>query len=246
MDATTTGKISIGKTTPDAKLDIVASNAAAPSNTDGLLIPRVNAFPFVNPTAAQNGMMIYLTVAVGVYPAGFYYWDNTAVSWIGVGTKNNWSTFGNAGMNPSTNYIGSSDNYDVSLRTNGTEAMRLEVGGNVGVGTTNPTTKLEVNGFTKLGSNAPAIKNLKLTGTTATMQGSQVGIAHGLSSSKILSVSVMVEWSAGQWVPASYGASVGYEFDYFVSTTAIQVINKNANSANILSKAVRILITYEE
>jgi hypothetical protein len=246
MDVTATAKIGIGKTAPDAKFDIAASNAATPSNTDGLLIPRISAFPVANPTAAQNGMMVYLTAAIGFYPAGFYYWDNTAVSWVGVGTKNNWSTSGNAGINPAIQYIGTSDNNDVSLRANGAEAMRLEVGGNVGIGINNPTTKLEVNGFTKLGSNAPAIKNLKLTGTTATMQGSQVGIAHGLSSSKILSVSVMVEWSAGQWIPASYNASGGYEFDYFVSTTAIQVINKTANSTNILSKPVKILVTYEE
>jgi|GEM_PF-1559510 len=246
MDVTAAAKIGVGKATPDARFDIAASNAATPSNTDGLLIPRISAFPVANPAAAQNGMMVYLTAAIGFNPAGFYYWDNAAVSWVGVGTKNNWSTSGNAGINPAVQYIGTSDNNDVSLRANGTEAMRLEVGGNVGIGTNNPTTKLEVNGFTKLGSNAPAIKNLKLTGTTASMQGSQIGIAHGLSSSKILSVSVMVEWSAGQWIPASYGASGGYEFDFFVSTTGVQVINKSANSVNILSKPVKILITYEE
>jgi hypothetical protein len=246
MDVTATAKIGVGKATPDAKLDIAASNAAAPANTDGLLIPRVNGFPAANPTAAQNGMMIYLTTTIGFYPAGFYYWDNTAVSWVGVGTKNNWSTSGNAGINPAVQYMGTSDNNDVSLRANGTEAMRLEVGGNVGIGTNNPTTKLEVNGFTKLGTNAPAIKTLKLTGTTNASQGVQTPVLHGISSSKILSVSVLVEYAAGAIVPANYSGSVGYEFDYFINSTSITVWTKSGNSANILSKPFRILVTYEE
>lgn len=246
MDSAANAKIGIGKQVPDAKMDIAASNAAAPANTDGLLIPRVFSFPVTNPTAAQNGMMIYLSTIVGAYAAGFYYWDSASVSWLPVGGKTGWSIYGTANTNPTTHFIGTSDNSDVSLRANGAEAMRLEVGGNVGIGTNNPTTKLEVNGFTKLGSNAPAIKNLKLTGTSANAQGNQVGIAHGLNSSKILSVSVMMEWSAGQWIPASYGATAGYEFDYFVSGTNVQVINKTANSVNILSKPIKILITYEE
>jgi hypothetical protein len=37
----------------------------------------------------------------------------------------------------------------------------------VGIGTTNPNATLEVNGFSKLGADAPAIKVKKLTGTTA-------------------------------------------------------------------------------
>lgn len=246
MNAAANAKIGIGKATPDAKFEVAASNAAAPSNTDGMLIPRVNAFPITNPTAAQNGMMVYLNNAVGVYAAGFYYWDNTAVTWLAVGSKTNWNTFGTSGTNPSTHYVGTSDNNDVSLRANGTEAMRLEVGGNVGIGTTNPTTKLEVNGFTKLGSTAPAIKTLKLTGTTNASQGVQTAVLHGLTSSKILSVNVLVEYAAGASVPPNYGGSAGYEFDYFINATSITVWTKSGNSANILSKPFRILVTYEE
>lgn len=246
MNTAATAKIGIAKAVPDAKLDIAASNVAAPANTDGLLIPRVNAFPVANPTAAQNGMMIYLANAVGLYPAGFYYWENATASWLAVGSKNNWSTFGNAGMNPATHFVGTSDSNDVSLRANNAEVMRLEVGGNVGIGTTNPTTKLEVNGFTKLGSTAPAIKTLKLTGTTNASQGVQTAVAHGITSSKILSVSVLVEYAAGASVPPNYGGSTGYEFDYFINATSITVWTKSGNSGNILSKPFRILVTYEE
>lgn len=247
MASVATAKIGIADSAPDAKLEITASNAAAPANTDGILIPRVNAFPGANPTAAQNGMMIYLTTQVGGYPAGFYYWENASVSWLGVGSKTSWSTFGNAGTNPATSYIGTTDSQPIAFRTNGAERMRVTPTGDVGIKTSAPTAELEVNGFTKLGgSAAPAIKHLKLTGTTSSIQGNQTAIAHGISSSKILSISILIEYVAGASVPPQYMASAGYEYDFYVSSTSVVVWPKNGNSANILSKPIRILVTYEE
>ncbi|MBL0012997.1 MAG: hypothetical protein IPP30_04335 [Flavobacterium sp.] len=61
-------------------MDIKASDQAAPTNTDGILIPRVDAFPLINPTAAQQGMMVYLMVTAGANPPGLYYWDNVTTS----------------------------------------------------------------------------------------------------------------------------------------------------------------------
>ena len=76
-------QVGIGNTNPQATLDVTASNQVTPSNEDGLLIPRVDDFPGTDPTAAQQGMLIYLTTAVGSNPKGFYYWDNGSPgSWI--------------------------------------------------------------------------------------------------------------------------------------------------------------------
>ncbi len=69
-------QVGINTTTPDAQLDIKSSNQATPSNTDGLLIPKVDAFPVINPTAAQKGMLVYLTTVSGANQPGFYYWNN--------------------------------------------------------------------------------------------------------------------------------------------------------------------------
>jgi len=246
MNISSAGDVSIGDVLADARLQIVSSNQVTPANTDGILIPRIDTFPLTNPTAAQNGMMVFLTTTIGQYVAGFYYWDNAAVSWIAVGSKSSWSTTGNLGTAPATQFIGTNDNAGLAVRTNGSERIRVSAAGDVGINTTNPTAELEVNGFTKLGSTAPAVKLIKLTATTNVAQGGQTLIVHGLNSTKILSVSVLVEYTAGAGLPPNYTTNPGYEYEYFFNSTSIIVWNKAANSANILSKPVRVLVTYEE
>lgn len=46
-------QVRINTTNPEAQLEIKSSNQAAPSNKDGILIPKIDAFPAINPTAAQ-------------------------------------------------------------------------------------------------------------------------------------------------------------------------------------------------
>lgn len=75
-------QVGIGTTNPKSTLDIVASDSASPSNTDGLLIPRIDAFPATNPGANQDGMLVFLTTPTGGYYKGFHFWDNTSGSWI--------------------------------------------------------------------------------------------------------------------------------------------------------------------
>jgi hypothetical protein len=127
------------------------------------------------------------------------------------------------------------------------ERLRIKDNGNIGVGTITPTAKLEVNGGTKLGSNAPAVKMLKFTGTTGSSQGAQTLVPHGLTFSKILAVNVLVQYAPGlASVPPSYNINPGYEFDYYVSSTDIVVWTKPGNSAVLLSVPFTILVTYEE
>ncbi|MCP9749175.1 hypothetical protein [Lacihabitans sp. CS3-21] len=136
--------------------------------------------------------------------------------------------------------------FQTNINNNYVEALRISPTGNVGVGTTTPNTKFEVNGFTKLGSDAPAIKVKKLITTTSSTQGGTVFLAHGLNASKILNIQIILEYSTTSYIPPSYNFNPGYEFDWFSDSTFINIANKPNNSNLILSKPVKILITYEE
>lgn len=58
-------QVGINTTTPNAQLEIKSSDQANPANNDGILIPKVDAFPAINPTIDQDGMLVYLTTDVG-------------------------------------------------------------------------------------------------------------------------------------------------------------------------------------
>ena len=79
----TFSQVGIGTTSPQAQLDIRSSNLSNPANNDGILIPKIDEFPATNPTATQDGMMVFAT-GTGSVTKGFYYWDNTANNWIPV------------------------------------------------------------------------------------------------------------------------------------------------------------------
>ena len=62
------------------------------------------------------------------------------------GSQNSWSLTGSAGTNPSTNFIGTTDSQHLIIKTNNAERMTITAAGNVGIGTSNPTIKLAVEG----------------------------------------------------------------------------------------------------
>jgi hypothetical protein len=106
---------------------------------------------------------------------------------------------------------------------------------------------LIANGYTKLGSDAPAIKMKKLTGTTALTEGGYTNIAHGLTGSKIVGVqSVEVEISSNSYIPDEFTRISGYQFHWQRDSTNIGIFNHDTNSEYILNKSVVILVTYEE
>jgi hypothetical protein len=375
-------QIGIGTGAPN-----VSSLLDITSTTKGLLIPRMTSAQRSAIASAATGLIVYQTDGI----TGFYYFDGT--QWLrtanGAGTA--WSITGNAGTNPTTNFLGTTDNVDLVFRTGNLERMRINTagnigiglinpltaldmsvpensgiditspsgcklrssvnsvagaqigtvsshsldlftsnqprmtitsGGNVGIGTNNPGNQLEVvttsadiakftsssssdnriliannsgtvgslgytpfnnsfqfssysnidlsfgtnnltsvnvvmrtngnvemNQFTKLGSTAPLIKMAKLTGTTAASQGGFTSISIGaINPAKIISIVVMVQWSStpGDWIANGYNAGTGYEFTWNMNGSTLNVSNISGNSANILSKPIMVLITYEQ
>jgi len=57
-----------------------------------------------------------------------------------------WELNGNSNTNPPNDFIGTSDGKPLVIKTNATEAVRIDVSGNVGMGATSPASKLHVTG----------------------------------------------------------------------------------------------------
>ena len=148
-------------------------------------------------------------------------------------------TFG-TGTNASNSYYFKAQD----LGAPGTPAFLIRGDGNVGIGTGTPAATLEVNGYTKLGSDAPAIRVKKITGTTSESQGGSAVINTGLDPSKILSISVMVTAGNNLWYPPFTGSTTS--FLWTQNSSFIEVVNVNGSSANILSKPFKIVIIYEQ
>ncbi len=122
-------QVGIGTTTPDlsSKLDITATDK-------GILLPRValaatnNASPITSPI---ESLLIYNTTTASsgatLVTPGFYYWDSSQWKRLASGSGNDsWSLLGNSGTTPTTNFIGTTDNQDLQLRSNGTLRLTVE------------------------------------------------------------------------------------------------------------------------
>ena len=139
----------------------------------GLLIPRIALTSNTDVTtipAPALSLLVYNTGTGGLTPAGYYYWNGSR--WVRLvtmgGTPSDaWLTLGNAGTNPATHFVGTTDNVALVFRTNNTEKMRITAGGNVGIGTTAPNYPL---------SFGSALANTKL----AIWDGGAGGTAFGL------------------------------------------------------------------
>ena len=87
-----------------------------------------------------------------VAPAAGQYLIYDGTSWIPTtvsssnGNGNKWSTSGNSGTNPGTDFLGTADSKALVVKTNNTEAMRVDASGRVGVNTTAPSSTFQFTG----------------------------------------------------------------------------------------------------
>ena len=171
--------------TAGAMLDIKSTNG-------GLLIPRM--------TEAQRDAISPYTQSMLIYQtnndSGFYFYDGTAWNPFligGAAANSGWSTKGNTGTTPTTNFIGTIDSVDWVIRTDSTEQMRVTANGNVGLGTNSPNRRFHVtfdddNSAETDPRNVNGIRitnNNSTTGTYTALSFSTPGSASGLGARRV-------------------------------------------------------------
>ncbi|MFM6926648.1 MAG: hypothetical protein ACKOU7_14165, partial [Ferruginibacter sp.] len=105
------------------------------STVKGLLIPRMSKTEKNAIASPATGLTIFQSSPDSI---GYYYYNGSAWIWMpGADQLNNtaWRLQGNSGTNPAANFLGTTDNVDLLVRTNNTEKMRVTNTGRIGIGT---------------------------------------------------------------------------------------------------------------
>jgi hypothetical protein len=99
------------------------------STTTGMLVPRMTTAQRTAIATPATGLFVYDNTL-----NAFWYFDGTVWRPF-LSNLTGWTTTGNAGTLPATNFMGSTDNVDVAFRTNNVEVMRMTNGQRLLVGT---------------------------------------------------------------------------------------------------------------
>lgn len=248
-------QVGIGTTNPKAQLDIRSTVQATPTNTDGVLIPKIDNFPLTNPTLDQDGMMVYAT-GLGTPPKGFYYWDNAILSWTPVAGSGGVEKIddlsdGKSDANGSSLYLG----VDAGINDDGTN------NNNVGVGSmvlTSNTTGFSNTAFGQRSleantagtyNTASGLTSLKAntTGTHNTASGlgalsnnttGSFNTAFGLQSLYLFQTgfyNTAIGYHSGRNAVGSYNIFLGASAGYFeTGSNKLYVENSDADADNAL------------
>jgi hypothetical protein len=106
------------------------------------------------------------------------------------------------GIRPDFNaYVWNSENGPLRLGTNNLQRILIEPGGDVGIGASNPTATLEVNGDTKFGANGVRFNEMReVTGTTSDTYLVSIALPSGYNEDNTRVLSLEIQWAGTMWV----------------------------------------------
>ncbi|MBS1607429.1 MAG: tail fiber domain-containing protein [Bacteroidetes bacterium] len=113
-------RVAIGSTSP-----VASAALEIKSDHRGLLIPRMTQVQRDAIVTPATSLLIYQTDGA----TGFYYYNGASWNIIGGNSNSIWSLNGNAGTNPSTNFIGTTDNQSLVFKVNNEAAGKIDVAG---------------------------------------------------------------------------------------------------------------------
>ncbi|MEG0926716.1 tail fiber domain-containing protein [Chryseobacterium sp.] len=158
-------QVGINTQTPKSTLDVMVNPTG--SKPEGIIAPRMTGDALRSRdllyTTDQNAALVYVTLGdtapagktINVTSPGYYYFDAVVTNtWIKLGTGGSstpagptpaaWYPGGNTESSEKT--LGTNNNFDLPIVTNGTEKARLTTAGFFGVGTDTPEARFHMKG----------------------------------------------------------------------------------------------------
>lgn len=162
-----------------------------------------------------------------------------------VGTKGDTGAQGPAGVEGPRGATGVADSV---WSRNGNDIYNNN-SGRVGINQPNPTADLDVNGFTRLGANAPLIKMARVDGTMPAANGS-ASTNTGIPDDKVLQVLVTatdpVNGIVAPLTSLLGSVASGVEYSYTMKNGIFTVKTTLLNSLGITGKPYKAIIIYEQ
>jgi hypothetical protein len=188
-----------------------------------------------------NQSLAYSSIALGNHLVSKSY------TGIALGNNNNRSDNPNPNIHSSTDRIFQlgNGNFDSGIESNALTILR---NGNAGFGNSAlglaPDSRLVIDGFTRLGIDAPKIKMKEISGNMPAVNANN-SYPHGLTDAKILSITISAEVN-NQFIPPNYTGNPTLEYNYYWTAGSLYILNKNGNSAGLAAVPFKALITYKE
>ena len=163
------------------------------STSQGVLVPRMTLAQKTAIVSPATGLLIYQTNGNN----GFYYFDGS--EWLPF-TGTGWSLTGNAGTDPSINFLGTTDAQPLRLSTSGQERLRINSGAaEVGIGTTaSADNTLDILNTTTSGKGINLTANSLTTGSALSIVSNSLSTGSGIrvtSSATNLSTNGLVNFN---------------------------------------------------